>query len=205
VARELTTKSTRGRYAAPEDITREKLLDAGIACLDQYGLKKTNMRLIAQESGIVRQTVYNYFNSKYELLSAAFQREGIRLGEDASRHIERFQGAEDKLVEGFLFIYETFPKNPILSKVLEPGQDFMGTVGLSSVPFAFFGELVFHEVFEQHPYLRPDIANISELWIRNVMSFLIVSGPDSKTREEMEHYVRRYLLPGVGLQTPQPT
>lgn len=203
MASALTVRKASGEYASPEEITREKLMDAGIACLSKHGLKKINMRLIAQESGIVRQTVYNYFNSKYELLSAAFQREGIRLGEGALRHIERFEGADTKLVEGFLFIYENFPKNPILAQVLEPGQDFMATVGLTSVPFAWYGELVFHEVFEEHPYLKPEVENISELWIRSVMSFLTLPGPEKRDREEMENYVRRYLLPGVGLRELQ--
>lgn len=201
MASEPTMRKVGADYASPDEITREKLMDAGIACLSKHGLRKTNMRLIAQESGIVRQTVYNYFKSKYELLSAAFQREGIRLGQDASRHIERFQGADTKLVEGFLFIYENFPKNPILAQVLEPGQDFMGTIGLTSVPFALYGELVFHDVFEEHAYLKPDVETISEFWIRNVMSFLTLPGPEKRDREEMERYVRRCLLPGVGLGT----
>lgn len=196
-------RKRRTEHVSADDITRERLLDAGIACLSKHGLKKTNMRLIAQESGIVRQTVYNYFKSKYELLSAAFQREGVRLGEEASRHIAQFDGADTKLVEGFLFIYEHFPKNPILAEVLEPGQDFMGTVGLSSVPFALYGELVFHEVFEEHPYLQRDVEAISELWIRSVMSFLTLPGPEQRNREDMARYVRRYLLPGVGLRELQ--
>lgn len=203
MATERTAIKAGSAYVAADEITREKLLDAGIACLSQYGLKKTNMRLIAQESGIVRQTVYNYFKSKYELLSAAFQREGVRLGEDAARHIAQFEGADTKLVEGFLFIYEHFPQNPILAQVLEPGQDFMGTVGLSSVPFALYGELVFHEVFEEHAYLKRDVGAISELWIRSVMSFLTLPGPEQRNRDDMARYVRRYLLPGVGLRELQ--
>ena len=200
MAIERTVRQGGAAEAPSDELTREKLMDAGIACLSRYGLKKTNMRLIAQESGIVRQTVYNYFSSKYEVLSAAFQREGIRLGEETARHIERFDDAGTKLVEGFLFIHEHFPRNPILAEVLAPGQDFMGTVGLSTVPFALYGELVFHSVFEEHPYLKPDIENISELWIRSVMSFLTLPGPTTRNREQMERYVRRHLLPGVGLR-----
>ena len=188
------------KYLAPEEVTRHKLLDAGIACLHRYGLKKTNMRLIAEESGIVRQTVYNYFDNKYDLLSAAFQREGLLLGEATARYIERFDSVEDKFVEGFLYIHDHFPKSPILANILDPKQDFLAKTGLSSVPFSVYGELVFHDVFEQYPYLKPHIEEISELWTRNVVSFLTLPGPRKRTREELESFVRRHLLPGIGLQ-----
>ncbi len=186
-------------YPTQEDITRQKLLDAGVTCIGRYGIKKTNIRLIAEESGIARQTVYNYFRNKNDLLAAAFQREGLKLGEATARYIERFESAEEKLVEGFLYIHEHFPRNPILAKVIEPGEDFFGTVGMTHYPYAMFGEFVFAEVFEEHTYLKPDAESISELWIRNVMSFLSVPGHREKTREELEEFVRTRLLPGVGL------
>lgn len=187
-------------YPTQEEITRNKLLDAGIVCIDRYGIKKTNMRLIAEQSGIARQTVYNYFSSKNELLSAAFFREGVKLGEAAARYVEQFNAAGDKLVEGFLFIHDNFPRNPILAKVIDPGIDFFGTVGLRNYPFAMFGDLVFAQVFADHPYLRPDAESICELWIRNVMSLLTMPGPAVKTPDDIRKYVRERLLPGVGVK-----
>ena len=199
------TQSEPGQpYPTPEELTRNRLLDAGIACLDRHGLKKTTMRLIAEESGIVRQTVYNYFQNKYDLLSAAFEREGLLLGEETARFIERFDSVDDKFVEGFLYIHDHFPRNPILANVLDPTQNFVARAGLSSVPFAVYGELVFKAVFEEHPYLKPHIEEISELWTRNVLSFLMLPGPRKKTRNELKQFVRRYLLPGIHLHEHTP-
>lgn len=187
-------------YPTVEEVTRNKLMDAGIACISRYGFKKTNVRLIAEESGIARQTVYNYFKNKDALLAEAFTREGIKLGLMAAEHIQQFDCAEDQFVEGFLFIYEEFPKNPILAKVIELGSDFFKTVGLAAYPYSTFGELVFEKLFEEHAYLKPHSDSISELWIRGVMSFLTMPGPSPRSRDELEDFVRLRLLPGIGLK-----
>lgn len=194
--------SERGaHYPSQEDITRQKLLDAAVFCADRYGIQKTNMRLIAEASGIARQTVYNYFKNKNEVLSAAFYREGVSLGEAAARYVERFASPEEKLVEGFLFIYEHFPKNPILARVIDPGDNFLATVGLSYYPFAQLGGLVFAEVFELQGFESDEAEDVSELWIRNVLSFLTLPSPKRKTRTQLELFVRQRLLPGVGLRS----
>jgi AcrR family transcriptional regulator len=193
----------KNSYPTIEQITRNKLLDAGIRCIDRYGIKKTNIRLIAEESGIARQTVYNYFKNKNELLSQAFQREGEKLGQAAAVHIERFEGAENKFIEAFLFIYENFPKNPILAKVIEPGGDFFSTIGVPDYQYATYGKLVFGQMFEEHPYLKPDADSIAELWIRGIMSFLTMPGPTIKTRDELREFVRCRFLPGLGLKNQQ--
>lgn len=189
-----------GDYPTVEEITRNRVLDAGIRCLDRYGYKKTTISLIAEESGITRQTVYNYFRNKDELLSQAFLREGVRLGVATANYIERFDSVQDKFVGAFLFIYEHFPQNPILMRVLEPASDFYYTAGMSSFSFAEFGELVLADVFQQNDYLRANADSICELWIRSVLSFLTMPGQKTKTRAELETFVRMRLVPGIGLR-----
>ena len=187
-------------YPTVEDVTRNKLLDAGIRCVDKYGFKKTNIRMIADESRIARQTVYNYFKNKNALLSAAFAREGVNLGLAAADYIEQFEDAETQFVEAFLYIYEHFPQNPILAMVIDPGNDFFGTVGLSDYNYAQFGELVFAKVFDEHAYLKAQADSIAELWIRGVMSFLTMPGPTQKDRRQLEEFVRQRLVPGLRLK-----
>lgn len=187
-------------YPTIEEMTRNKLLDAGIRCLQRYGISKTSIRQIAEESGLARQTVYHYFSNKEGLLLAAFEREGFRLGLAAAGHIARFPDVEDKFVEAFIYIYEGFPKNPILAKVIEPGSDFFHTFGMANYSYAAYGELVFAEVFAEHPYLKPQSDSIAELWIRGIMSFLMMPGPHAKNREELTEFIKLRLVPGLGLR-----
>lgn len=187
-------------YPSLEDINRNKLMDAAIACIQEYSLNKITMQHIAEKSGIVRQTVYNYYCNKHALLAAAFEREGLDMAQQVARAVQSIDNVEEKFIAGFLFVLDNFPRNPILAKVIEPGSDFLGTVGMMHYPFRAFGLLAFEEVFAANPGLQEDAEEICELWTRNALSFLTMPGPEQKSPAEMAGYVKKRLIPGLGLQ-----
>ena len=61
------------------DEREQKIVDAAIVVFSRYGVKRTTMNDIAGEAGIVRQTLYNVYANKDEVLRAA-----IRLYADRS-------------------------------------------------------------------------------------------------------------------------
>lgn len=178
---------------------RNKLMDAAISCMETLPLNKITIQHIAEKSGIVRQTVYNYFHNKNDLLAATFEREGLYMAIAMADWIRPFQDLEEKFVQGFVFVVENFAKNPILAKVIEPGSDFLITVGMTHYPFSAFGQLAYKDVFAEYPHLQAQSEEISELMTRNAMSFLSMPGQYQRSREELASYVRRRLIPGLGL------
>lgn len=50
-----------------------KIIDAAYRMFARYGVKRTGMGDIAQEAGVARQTLYNAFSSKDEVLSATIE------------------------------------------------------------------------------------------------------------------------------------
>lgn len=181
-----------------EDATREKLMDAAVTCIADMPLKKITMTHIAEKSGIVRQTVYNYFENKNQLLAATLEREGLKLAQAVAQHIASFNAIEDKYIEGFLYVLQHFPQNPLLAKVIEPGSDFLSTVGMRYYPFAAFS-ICYEDVYKAHPELQEQAEEISEHWIRNCLSFLTMPAAKQRSQEEMREYVKRRLLPGLHL------
>jgi len=188
-----------GGYPSAETLTRHKLLDAGIRCIAKYGAKKTNMRLIAEESGIVRQTVYNYFSSKKKLLAEALLREGEKLGADGAKAIATLGSAEEEFVQGFLYIHDELPANPILRAAVDPAGELAREIGLFNYPFEELGGLLFKDSFERYPQLKPAAASICELWVRCVLSFITQPGEPAKNRDELETFVRERMVPGLGI------
>jgi len=61
------------------DEREQKIVDAAIVVFSRYGVKRTTMNDIAGEAGIVRQTLYNVYANKDEVLRAS-----IRLHADRS-------------------------------------------------------------------------------------------------------------------------
>ncbi len=192
-------KSVATTYPTAEEITRNRLLDAGIICIQRIGFDKTTIKDIASESGIARQTVYNYYKNKNELVSETFKREGLNLAVQSADYVSAFDTAEEMFVQGFLYISEHFPKNPVLMLLLEPGNSFLRKVGMAYYPFEFFGLTAFSPIFEKYPYLEEYSEDISELWIRNVLSFLSMPSARKKNQKQLEEYVRLRLIPGLNL------
>lgn len=52
---------------------REKILEAAVHVFMRYGVGRTRMGDIATEAGVVRQTLYSFFNSKDDVLCAAIR------------------------------------------------------------------------------------------------------------------------------------
>jgi len=76
-----------------QDLTvRERILEAGYACVARYGLAKTTVEDVARASGLSRATLYRYFpGGKDQLIT-----EGVLLkGDMAARKVGRFLGRLD--------------------------------------------------------------------------------------------------------------
>ena len=186
-------------FAGYEEQVRQRLQDATIECVREVGLDKVTMRGIGERAGLVRQTVYNYYRNKNQLLADAFNREGTRLALAIADHIRGVESAEDQFIEAFLYVVEHFPRNPILALLLDSGTDFLRLVGMSYYPFSPFGQLAFAELFREHPSLAVHAEEISEFWARNALSFLTLRGATERSREELAAYARRRLIPGLHL------
>ncbi len=176
------------RYPSHDEQVRQRLQDAAIVCVRELGFNKVSMRHIAERSGLVRQTVYNYYGSKFDLLGEAFLREGTQLALAIAEHIRDIDSIEDQFVEAFLYLLEALPRNPILALMVEPGNEFLSTIRME-LPFDMFGQVVFGDVFRSHPTLAAQAEEISEYWSRNALSFLTFRTAE-RTRDELETYVR---------------
>ncbi|MHB2266303.1 TetR/AcrR family transcriptional regulator [Aliihoeflea sp. 2WW] len=54
---------------------RNRILDAAVACLSDFGHARTTMQEIATRSGLSRRWVYKQFNNRNDVLAAVLRRE----------------------------------------------------------------------------------------------------------------------------------
>lgn len=188
-------------YPSYEDVLKARIMDAAIVCMKEKGIDKTRIGDIATVLGISRQTIYNYFANKNELFDAIFSREAIALADRIARHIEKFKKLDDKFTQAFLCAVDEIPRNPVLSHLITSGGQFLQEVGHSRERMQAFGELVLYQVFEEHPQLQRDSQEICEFMSRNIVSFLLMPDPNPRSPKELEGYVRRRLLPGLGIKS----
>jgi len=184
-----------------EELNRQRLMDAAAACIAERGIAKTRMGNIAEQSGMARQTIYNYYSSREELLGATLLREGMGVAEQVAREIRDYESLEDKFVAAFMCGLREFPANPLLSRLLQDAT-YRGKVGLTPELFQVAGEASMREIFDAHPEFQEEAGDMIELWVRSLLSFLTSPNIPPKTPDEMERYVRRRLVPGLLLGLP---
>lgn len=86
----------------------EKIIEAAVRLFSRYGVKRTSMNDIAAEAGIARQTLYNAFSNKDEVLQAT-----IRLFSDrACAQIDAGLEATDDLGERLDVIFKHMAIEP---------------------------------------------------------------------------------------------
>ena len=86
----------------------EKIIEAAVQLFSRYGVKRTSMNDIAAETGIARQTLYNAFSNKDEVLQAT-----IRLFSDrACAQIDAALEATDDLGERLDVIFKHMAIEP---------------------------------------------------------------------------------------------
>lgn len=63
-----------GKRELKKEIVRQKIIESGLTCFLEFGFKNTTMNQIAQNSNVGVGTIYNYYESKEELLIICFQK-----------------------------------------------------------------------------------------------------------------------------------
>lgn len=194
---------TIGHYPSTADVMKERLLDACVAVALDKGIALLKVKDVVEYSGVSRQSVYNHYSNKKQLLNDAFIREGLRLAEACSRELDKYPGLEDKFIQGFLYVYQNLPLNPLLKEVVQSNREFFSYVDQENYSPKAFSYLCLQSVFEAYPQLSEDLSELTEYWARGVFSLLMLPSEDTSTLELVEYYVRKRLIPGLALHTYQ--
>lgn len=177
----------------------DKIMDACLHVIAQQGIAAFKIIDVVNHSGISRQSVYNHFRNKRELLDATIAREVLEISRLSVEEMNKVNSLEDKFVAGFLCVYQHFPANPLLREVIDHYSDFVSNVNAQDFSVEEFGRLCLHPVFEQYPMLASDIKDITEYWSRSILSMLMMPWAQSESLADVEAYVRKRLVPGLRL------
>ncbi|MQA07664.1 MAG: TetR family transcriptional regulator [Pseudonocardiaceae bacterium] len=84
------------------DSVAEGVLDAALEEFLDYGLRRTNVDMVARRAGVSRATLYRRFDNKDALVQAVLVRECRRFFTSIVEVVGPLPTVEDRLVEGFV-------------------------------------------------------------------------------------------------------
>ena len=99
------------QHGTPAD-PRAHIIDAASRCLATVGLERTSLTAIANESGVSRQTIYNYFATRDEIIVEALEKEAAEASERIMAVARKNATAAGYVVELLVSAYSEFKRNP---------------------------------------------------------------------------------------------
>ncbi len=96
---------------------RAAILDAALKTFVKRGYPATKVAEIATEAGVAEGTLYNYFQSKEDLLLALFDEKWGWIIDEIKKKISRLDDPNDKLKAVFSLVVRMFKKNRHLAEL----------------------------------------------------------------------------------------
>ena len=116
------------------------------------------------------------------------------------KHFSRFDTPEERLLEAVFFTYTELPKEPYLGLAI--GNDMAQQINeraISSQESQQIRRELFRDILLEDERYMPDIEEITEVATRFVLSLLVVEGPVKRNHKQTRDFLRRRLLPAVGM------
>jgi AcrR family transcriptional regulator len=191
----------QGNPPGTENEARRRIVEAATACIDQAGLAKTSLSDVATAAGVTRQTVYRYFPSLADILTAVAEAGAEEFAERMARHLASCGSAAEAAVESVVFAVRTVPDEPYLSLLLQAGEADSFTAGVTS-PLAFsLGARILRNLpvdwSAAGVTTDDDLRGLAEVLMRLFISFLQYPSTPPLTDDQLRALVRRWIGPAL--------
>ncbi|WP_405182655.1 TetR/AcrR family transcriptional regulator [Nocardia sp. NBC_01377] len=188
---------------APPLEPRDRIIAAASRCLAAVGLERTSISAIAREARMSRQTVYNHFETKQEIVQEALTMAASAAAERIIAAARMNTSAAGFVVELCLSALREYSLNPAISPVIsfvqgdEVRRRILSPHGLATA--RHFVEPVLSYV----PEREHDLDEMTETLLRFVLSLLTLESGVTRSQDALRSYLHRVLVPALGLE-PDP-
>jgi AcrR family transcriptional regulator len=183
------------------DPAGQAILDAALAEFLAYGLRRTNVDVVAKRAGVSRATLYRRFENKDVLVQAVLIRECRRFFGSIAAAVDGLPTATERLVEGFVVGVRYARQDPLLPRLL--ASDPEALLPYLTVNGGLVVSVARDFLVSQREGLPGgntavdgrDPAGVAELFVRLAISFTLT--PDSciplHDDESVRAFARSYL------------
>jgi AcrR family transcriptional regulator len=192
---------------AEYDAVRRRLVDAAEDIVRQKGAGALRLDSVADAAGLHRSSIYRYFDSKGDLVTAVVVQATLRVGWKVIDALGEDAPPEQMLAEGLAMAMAELARDPVHRSLMEPSSsEAMARVGGKALREGIrpLVEPMFHAAAEQG-VLRDGVTPDDALWWLQVVARGLMSAPADSIPEfhELAELLRLMLLPAL-LKDPRP-
>jgi AcrR family transcriptional regulator len=180
------------------DAVGESIVDAALEEFLAYGLRRTNVDVVARRAGVSRATLYRRFDGKDGLVQAVLVRESRRFFAGIADAVRDLASPRERLVEGFVVGVRFAREDRLLNRLLASDADAL-------LPYLTTnGALVVAAARDFLVLQAPDApvadrtpAGVAEVFVRLAISFTLQpqSAIPLDSDDEVRAFARAYLAP----------
>jgi AcrR family transcriptional regulator len=184
---------------APPTEPRERIIAAASRIMAKSGLERTSISAIAREARVSRQTLYNHFETKQEIIEQALEKAASNAAERINAAAKTNTSAAGFVVELCVSALDEYSRNPAISPVIplltgdDARQSVLGPHGLAVA--RHFVEPILSYV----PDREADLDEMTETLLRFVLSMLTLESDITRSPDALRRYLHRVLVPAMGL------
>lgn len=193
-------KGWGGSPPADDEEARKRIIDAAIRSMERRGARGTSLSVIAGDLGITRPTVYRYFDTIDELVTAAGD---VALGGWTARIADLTAGIDDPvdlLVEAVAYLVERLPDEPLLMTLLQTERTrFMSQQMVLGESVTRSRVLLERTEIDWATlgYRGKDLDDLVEYLLRIIQSMVLVPPAPARSAADLRTVLRHWIGPVV--------
>ncbi len=177
---------------------RRRILQATIRCVERAGAAQTSLSDVAEELGIARKTIYNYFTGTEQLFVSVAE---FMFTDWQARVQLAAKGIDDPVemvVEAVAFAIEELPHEQMLTLLLNTGHVDLysrSMVGRGSIAHSREFLLGTEIDWAALGLSERDINELVEHLLRVMQSMVVAPPKPARDGAELRAYLRRWVVP----------
>jgi AcrR family transcriptional regulator len=197
----MTRRGWAGAPPADDDEARTRIIEATIRSVELRGAAATTLSDVAADLGVIRKTVYRYFNSTEALFIAVSDVAAERfLAQLDAALPENIDDVAEFLIEAVAYILEHVPAEPLMMLLLSGGYPTTYSERMLQPPQIARSRTILLSRRVDWAAIGYDDRALDELvehLIRVMQSLLLVPPNPPRTGKEMRDYLRRWVGPAL--------